>query len=251
MKIKTVIIEDEINARKALENMLSFYCPEIVVSGHAASVEAGLNLISKSPPDLLLLDVHLPDGTGFDLMKRIKKKDFKIVFVTAHDQYALEAIKLSALDYLLKPVKPDELRKAITKVEQALEKEEQLRLQIDTALHNLNQNNPHKKLILNTSDKVFVLEITQIIHCEAYDNYSKIYINGKNPILISKTLKDLEEMLMTYGFFRIHQSHLLNLNYVDTFEKKGSGQVRIKTGEALPVSVRKKENFFKALKAFV
>ena len=251
MKIKTVIIEDEINARKALENMLSFYCPEIVVSGHAASVEAGLNLISKSPPDLLLLDVHLPDGTGFDLMKRIKKKDFKIVFVTAHDQYALEAIKLSALDYLLKPVKPDELRKAITKVEQALEKEEQLRLQIDTALHNLNQNNPHKKLILNTSDKVFVLEITQIIHCEAHDNYSKIYINGKNPILISKTLKDLEEMLMTYGFFRIHQSHLLNLNYVDTFEKKGSGQVRIKTGEALPVSVRKKENFFKALKAFV
>ncbi len=251
MKIKTVIIEDEINARKALENMLSFYCPEIVVSGHATSVEAGLNLISKSPPDLLLLDVHLPDGTGFDLMKRIKKKDFKIVFVTAYDQYALKAIKLSALDYLLKPIKPDELRKAMTKVEQALEKEEQLSLQIDTALHNLNRNNPHKKLILNTSDKVFVLEIAQIIHCEAQDNYSKIYIKGKDPILISKTLKELEEMLMTYGFFRIHQSHLLNLNYVEAFEKKGSGQVRIKTGGALPVSIRKKESFFKALKAFV
>ena len=251
MKIKTVIIEDEVNARKALENLLSFYCPEIVVAGEAASIEEGLKVIQKESPRLLLLDVHLPDGTGFDLIKKIKKKDFKIVFVTAHDQYALQAIKMSALDYLLKPVKPGELRKAITRVEKALEEEEQISLQIDTAIHNLEHTSNNKKIILNTNDKVFVLEVARIVHCEAQDNYSRIYIDGKDTILISKTLKELEEMLSAYGFFRIHQSHLLNLNYVETFEKKGSGRVRTKTGEVLPVSIRKKEGFFKALKTFL
>ncbi len=251
MKIKTLIIEDEQNARKALENMLTFYCPEVELTGHAATVADGLKLIRKTPPDLLLLDVHLPDGTGFDLVKKIRKKQFKIVFVTAYDQYALKAIKLSALDYLLKPVKPDELRKAITKVQQALEKEEQLSLQIETVLHNLNHSNPRKKLILNTSDKVFVLDIAQLVHCEAQDNYVKIFIRQKEDILIAKTLKELEEMLAPYGFFRIHQSHLVNLNFVEAFEKKGTGRVRLKTGERLPVSTRKKEPFLKALQSFV
>ena len=251
MKIKTLIIEDEQNARKALENMLTFYCPEVELTGHAATVADGLKLIRKTPPDLLLLDVHLPDGTGFDLVKKIRKKQFKIVFVTAYDQYALKAIKLSALDYLLKPVKPDELRKAITKVQQALEKEEQLSLQIETVLHNLNHSNPRKKLILNTSDKVFVLDIAQLVHCEAQDNYVKIFIRQKEDILIAKTLKELEEMLAPYGFFRIHQSHLVNLNFVEAFEKKGTGRVRLKTGERLPVSTRKKELFLKALQSFV
>ncbi len=251
MMIKTIIIEDEINARKALENMLSFYCPEIVVSGHASSIEEGIIIIQQQSPQLLLLDVHLSDGTGFDLIKKLKKKNLKIVFVTAHDQYALQAIKMSALDYLLKPVKPSELCRAIAKVEKALENEEQISIQIDTAIHNLENTGNNKKIILNTNDKMFVLEISQIVHCEAQDNYSKIYINGKETIMISKTLKELEEMLLSYGFFRIHQSHLINLNYVETFEKKGSGQVRITTGGVLPVSVRKKEGFFKALKAFV
>ncbi|UBM62494.1 LytTR family DNA-binding domain-containing protein [Candidatus Sulfidibacterium hydrothermale] len=251
MKIKTLIIEDEQNARKAIENMLTFYCPEVELAGYASSVKEGLELIRKSSPDLLLLDVHLPDGTGFDLMKKISKKRFKIVFVTAHDQYALKAIKLSALDYLLKPVKPDELRKAMNKVHQVMEREEQLNLQIDTVLHNINRNNPHKKLILNTSDKVFVLEIAQLVHCEAQDNYVKIFVREKDPILIAKTLKELEEMLTPYGFFRIHQSHLVNLNFVVAYEKKGTGLVRLKTGERLPVSSRKKEYFLKALQSFV
>jgi len=249
MKIKTIIIEDEINARKALENMLSFYCPEIEIVGHANSVKEGVALIENTIPDLLLLDVHLPDGTGFDLLKKIKKKDFKIVFVTAYDQYALKAIKLSALDYLLKPVKPDELRLAISKVQQVLENEEQINLQIETCIDNFNNVSQDKKLILNTNENVFVVEIKQLVRCEASENYTNIFIEGKNKIMISKTLKEFEEMLSVYGFFRVHQSHLINLQYVDYYEKKGSGNVRLKTGESIPVSVRKKESFLKALKS--
>jgi two-component system LytT family response regulator len=248
MKIKTIIIEDELNARKALVNLLEFYCPDIELMGQASNVQEGIKLIQENTPHLLFLDVHLPDGTGFDLIKKANKKTFKIVFVTAHDQYALRAIKMSAMDYLLKPVQPNELRKAVAKVEAAIENEEQLNLQIDTALHNLDRSNQGKKIILNTSENIHVLEINEIVHCEAQDNYAKIYIINKESILIAKPLKELEEMLMTYGFYRIHQSHLINLHFVETYEKKGTGRVRLKTGEVLPVSTRKKDQFLKALR---
>jgi two-component system LytT family response regulator len=249
MNIKTIIIEDEVNARKALINMLSFYCPEVEIAGHAASVKEGIALIEKTSPNLLLLDVHLPDGTGFDLVKKIKKKDFKIVFITAYDQYALKAIKLSALDYLLKPVKPDELRLAISKVQEAIESEERINLQIDTCIDNFSKASQDKKIILNTIDNLFVIEVKHLIRCEASENYTNIFIEGKNKIMISKTLKEFEEMLSAYGFFRIHQSHLINLQYVDSYEKKGGGNVRLKTGERVPVSTRRKENFLKVLKS--
>jgi len=250
MKIETIIIEDEVNARKALENMLSFYFPEIEIIGHAASVKDGVTLIKQSNPHLLLLDVHLEDGTGFDLVKKLPKKDFKIVFVTAYDMYALKAIKLSALDYLLKPVKPSELRKAIGKVKKVLENEEIMSLQIDTCIENLNNVNQENKIILNTNNNVFVIEIMKLVRCEANENYTNVYVAGRNKILISKTLKDFEEMLSAYGFFRTHQSHLINLQYVDYYEKRGGGKVHLKTGEVIPVSLRRKEGFLNALKTF-
>jgi len=250
MEIKTIIIEDETNARKALENMLTFYAPDIKIVGHAESVADGLTLINEQNPDLLLLDVHLSDGTGFDLLKKIKNKSFKIVFVTAFDKYALPAIKLSAIDYLLKPVKPDELRKAISKVRNAMEDEEQANLQIETVIENFNQNNQNKKIILNTNTNIYVIEINQLVHCESVGNYTTVHIKEKDKVMISKTLKEFEGMLSPYGFFRIHQSHLINMEYVETYEKKGGGRVKLKTGEVLAVSSRKKDNFIKVLQAY-
>lgn len=249
MKIKTIIIEDEANSRKALENMLLFYCPDIEIAGHAASVKEGVSLIKKKSPELIFLDVNLPDGTGFDLVKKIKNKNFKLVFITAFDKYALKAIKLSALDYLLKPVKPDELRHAVSKVQQVLEQEEQINLQIETCIDNLNNESQDKKIILNTNENIFVVEINKLIHCEANENYTNVYIKDKNKIVISKTLKEFEEMLSVYGFFRVHQSHLINLQYVDYYEKKGRGCVQLKNGESIPVSQRRKKIFFNALKS--
>ncbi len=251
MKIQTVIIEDEVNARKALMNMLSFYCPTVEVTGQADTIERGTKLIQGLSPDLLLLDVQLPDGTGFDLIKKIKKRNFKLVFITAYDEYALKAIKLSALDYLLKPVKPNELTGAINKVAEAMENEERISLQLETCIENVHHTNQNKKIILNTSDNIHVLEVKKIIRCEASENYTNIFVKDKPKIMLAKTLKEFEEMLTTYGFFRIHQSHLINLDFVDSYVKKGAGVALLKTGDRIPVSTRRKEGFLKALETIL
>lgn len=251
MTIKAFIVEDEVNSRKALENMLEFYCKSIEVIGYSDNIADAQKTIEKEKPDLLLLDVRLPDGSGFDLLKKVKFKGVKVVFITAYDEYALKAIKLSAIDYLLKPVKPSELKNAIEKVSSAIENEERLNLQLDTYLSNMQDSNQNKKIILNTSDKIHVIEIENLIRCEASENYSAIYVEDHEKIIISKTLKEFEELLSVYGFFRCHQSHLINLNYVDSYDKKGAGNILLTTGDRVPLSVRRKEGFLKALKTFV
>ncbi len=250
MKIRTIIVEDEVNARKAMENMLDFYFSSIEIVGTAGNVADGVKLIKKELPDLLFLDVHLPDGTGFDLIKKVADLDFNLVFVTAHNEYALKAIKLSALDYILKPVSPKELNSAIIKVQKALENKEQINLQLETCVENVKENNQQKKIILNTSDSVFVVELEKLVRCEASENYTLIIVDGKEKIMMAKTLKEFEEMLSGYGFFRTHQSHLINLNYVETFDKSNNN-ILLKTGENVVVSTRKKESFLKALQNFV
>ncbi len=251
MEIKTIIVEDEVNARKALENMLNFYSESVKVIGTAATVAEGVALIQKESPDLILLDVNLPDGTGFDLVKKLRNNTAKLVFITAYDEYALKAIKLSALDYLLKPVKPNELTSAIKKVEEALEIEERINLKIDTCIENYKNSNQDKKIIINTTDNLFVIEVKKLIRCESSENYTHIFIDGKDRITVAKTLKEFEEMLTSYGFFRLHQSHLVNLNFVEAYEKKSGGYARLLSGERIPVSSRRKENFLKALEAIV
>ncbi|MCF8234423.1 MAG: LytTR family DNA-binding domain-containing protein [Bacteroidales bacterium] len=251
MAIKTIIVEDEVNARKALVNMLEFYEKDVEIIGQAKNLEEGIELIKNNQPDLVLLDVRLPDGTGFDLISKLKKYSFKLVFVTAYNEYALKAIKLSALDYLLKPVKPNELNRALDKVREAVENEEQLKVKYETAIENFSKPAPKRKIILNTVDSMYVLEVSGIIRCEASENYTSVYAKDKGRIMLAKTLKDFEEMLVPFGFFRVHQSHLVNLQYVDTYEKRGSGRVLLKNGEKIPVSTRRKEGFLRALEAII
>jgi len=248
--IRTVIVEDEVNARKALENMLGFYFDFIEIVGVAGTVKEGVALIKEQKPELLLLDVHLPDGTSFDLIKKVKHQDFKLVFITAHNEYALKAIKLSALDYILKPVNPGELTAAINKVQEAIEKEEQIELKLDAVVDNAKATNLNKKIILNTSSSLFVVEINQLLRCESSENYTRVFVKGKDSIMMAKTLKEFEEILSTYGFFRIHQSHLINIHYVDAFDKSNN-IVLLKTGDRIPISTRKKENFLKTLQSII
>ena len=249
MEINTIVIEDEVNARQALENMLSYHCPDINIIASADSVKEGVQLIKTHQTDLLFLDVNLPDGTGFDILKKISKHTFKVVFITAYDEYALPAIKMCALDYLMKPVKPDDLIGAVNKVKQALDNEERYSTNIDTCIENYKAQGQQKKIIINTSESMFVLEIRNILRCEASENYTNILLTNAPPILVAKTLKEFEEMLTSFGFFRVHQSHLVNLRYVASYEKKSGGHARLHNDLRLPVSKRRKEGFLKALEA--
>ncbi len=244
--IRTVIVEDEVNARKALENMLDFYFNFIEIVGRAGTVKEAVTLINEQKPELLLLDINLPDGTGFDIISKVKQHDFKLVFITAHNEHALKAIKLSALDYLTKPVNPGDLRKAISKVQEAIEKEEQINLKLDAYVENVQAKDHNKKIILNTSSSLFVVEINQLVRCEASENYTKVFVRDKDNIMMAKTLKEFEEILSTYGFFRTHQSHLININYIDAYDKSNN-LVLLRTGDKIPISTRKKENFLKTL----
>jgi len=249
MKIRTIIIEDEINARKALKNMLQFYCDEVEIIGETDKVAEGIQLIRESKPDLVILDVHLTDGTGFDVMEKTRSENFKVIFSTAYDEYALQAIKISALDYLLKPVKPNELRKAIQKAVDAIENDEMRDMQVEACINNVHSPAAHKKVILNTLESIHMVETGKIIRCEGSDNYTNVYIENKDRLLISKTLKEFEELLNPFGFFRVHQSHIINLHNVDLYDKKSGGMAVLNDGSKIPVSSRRKEGFLKALAA--
>ena len=247
MKIKAIIVDDEENARKALLNMLEFYCQDIEIAGIAENITAAFDLIQKTTPELVFLDIQMPDGNGFELLKKFKKIPFKVIFVTAFDQFALRAIKLSAVDYLLKPVSPRDLIKSTNKVMDELAKEERLAQKLEALEENMDTSQQAKKIILNTSTNMHVLKLEDIIRCEADENYTRVMTNDGKVVMVAKTIKEFDEMLTPYGFCRIHQSHLINLNHVITYEKGSSGMVVLSSNEKVPVSGRRKEFFLSAL----
>ncbi len=247
MKIRTIIVDDERNARKALANMLGFYCSDVELVGEAGSMDDGITLIENEKPDLVLLDIVLGKNTGFDLLKKIKKINFKLIFVTAHDEYALRAIKMSALDYILKPIKPKELISGINKVSEVIDNEEKLRLKVDALVSNTTSSNTEKRIIVNTVGSIYVLEVKNIVRCESDENYTLIHLSNAPRIMVARTLKDFEEMLVPHGFFRVHQSHLVNLDFISSFEKGSGGHILLKDGQKIPVSTRRKDSFLKAL----
>jgi two-component system, LytTR family, response regulator len=246
--LRTLIVDDEVKCRKALVNLISYYCQDVVVVGEAYDVASAKLAIDKFEPDLLLLDVEMTDGTGFDLLRSLDDIDFKLIFVTAHERYALQAIKFSALDYLLKPVKPDDLVEAIQKA-QKLEKEE-LGVKIEAYNENIKTPDAPRKLVLNTSNNIYVVDIDNIIRCESDQNYTKIYFKDRDMVLVSKTLKEFDLMLSERGFYRVHQSHLINLSFIDYYEKGLGGTLILKNRIRIPVSSRRKEKFLKLFDDF-
>jgi two-component system, LytTR family, response regulator len=246
--LRTLIVDDEVKCRKALVNLISYYCQDVVVVGEAYDVASAKLAIDKFEPDLLLLDVEMTDGTGFDLLRSLDDIDFKLIFVTAHERYALQAIKFSALDYLLKPVKPDDLVEAIQKA-QKLEKEE-LGVKIEAYNENIKTPDAPRKLVLNTSNNIYVVDIDNIIRCESDQNYTKIYFKDRDMVLVSKTLREFDLMLSERGFYRVHQSHLINLSFIDYYEKGLGGTLILKNRIRIPVSSRRKEKFLKLFDDF-
>jgi len=250
--ITALLIDDDINLRNGMKTLLERYAPEIKIVGEADSVKSGLKAMDTLSPKVVFLDIQLGDGTGFDILEQLAAKNGKsvshIVFITAHEQYAIKAFRFSALDFLLKPVDPEELQKVIAKIKSVVEKNEGFE-HIDLLLENIRRKvDKFKRIALSTSDGIHLFEVSDIIRCESEDNYTKFYIKNRKPVLISKTLKEYEELLADHGFERIHQSHLINLAYLKSYIKKDGGYVVMADNSNLPISQRKKERLQDFLK---
>lgn len=242
---KAIIIDDENRTRDLIAKMINSFGLDIEAIPAAESVETGIKAIEEHQPDIVFLDIKMPDGTGFDLLKAVPNKNFEVIFITAHEEFAIKAIKFSALDYILKPVDPEELKAAVI---QALEtigskKEES---QFDALQMNI-QPNQKRRLVLKTQESVHIVELDHIIRCEADRNYTSFYLTEGKKILVSKTLKDYETLLSGYNFLRVQQSHLINLDFVARYDKGNGGCVVMKDGSEVPLSPAKRDLFFKII----
>jgi two-component system LytT family response regulator len=243
--IKALIIDDENRTRELIAKMITSFGFDIEAIPAGENVQSGIKAIEEIKPDIVFLDIQMPDGTGFDVLKSVKEKNFEVVFITAHEEFAIKAIKFSALDYLLKPIDPMELKAAVEKAMKTInEKKEDS--QFD-ALQNNIQPNQKRRLVLKTQESVYVVELDEIIRCEADRNYTSFFLSGGKKILVSKTLKEYETLLSSHNFLRVQQSHLINLDYVDRYDKGNGGSVVMKDGSEVPLSPAKREVFFKIL----
>ena len=235
--LRTLIIDDELSNRQFISGMLEQHFPNVEVIGEAEGVASGLEAIRNLSPDLVLLDIRMEDGEGFDILSQLGAIDFKIIFITAFEEYALKAIKFSALDYLLKPVSLPEMKKAIEKAENQIIKDLHVQLaELNTNLQSIN----NKKIVLRSVDKLQIIPVQDIMHAEADRNYSNFFINNSKKITVSYPLKDYEDMLIEQGFFRIHKSHIVNLAFIESYVKSDGAYITLNDGSSLPVADRKK-----------
>lgn len=245
MSRKVLIIDDEKPTRTFIRKMLESFDLNLSVYIDGENVASGIEAIEDIQPDIVLLDIQMPDGNGFDVLKNVKFKQFEVIFITAFQEFAVQAIKFSALDYILKPIDAEELHTASTNALQLVDHKKE-DTQFAALQHNIHPQHK-RKLVLKTQESIFVIEIDDIVHCEADKNYTFFYLNDGKKILVSKTLKDYDTMLSGFSFFRVHQSHLINLNYVERYDKHDGGSVILKDGSSIPLSPAKKDQFFKSL----
>ncbi len=240
--IRCVIVDDESKAREILVQMLKLYCSRVEVVGQARDVSSAYEIINEEDPDLVLLDINMPDGSGFDLLSKYSKINFRVVFVTAHEEYAIKAFRFSALDYLLKPIDPSELISAIEKIVENYPANS-INEQFDTFKANFlkEEHQNEKRIVLKTQENIFVIDLKDIIRCKSEKNYTYFYFSNRDKIIVSRTLKEYEDILTEYDFMRVHRSHLINLKQIDRFEKNDGGMVIMSDGSEVDVSYRKKD----------
>jgi two-component system, LytTR family, response regulator len=231
--IRAVIIDDIPEAVSVLKSDLENYCVNIDVIGSADGVVSGAKLIKELKPDLVFLDIQMKDGSGFDLLEILNDVNFKLIFTTASDEYAVKAFKFSAVDYLLKPIDPDELMDAVSRVE-GQDKPAQ---RIDLLKENLVKT---KRIALNTLEKIHIVNVEEILRCESNINYTMFYFTDNTKLLVTKTLKEFDSLLSGHNFIRVHQSHLINTHFIKEF-LKSAGEIVMKDGTRVPVSTRKKQ----------
>ncbi len=245
-QMRVVLVDDDSVVRENVRTLLSIYAQDCEVIAEASGVREGVETIKREHPDLVLLDVEMKDGTGFDLLSIYGELDFKVIFVTGHNEFAIKAFKFSAIDYVLKPIDPIDLQSAIQKARTVLNTSEQ-QLKVTNLVENKQKSSDDQKVILKDAETVFLVAIKDIIRCESEGNYTKFFLEDGRKITITKTLKEYDQLFQEHHFFRAHQSHLINLRHFDRYEKREGGIVYMKDGSTLPVAVRKKELLMEAL----
>ncbi len=235
--MKTLLIEDKAYIRKALLNLLQLIDSEVEVIGECESVKEAVIVANACKPELIFLDINLLDGTAFNFLEQTKNLTFKVIFITAYEEFALQALKIGAVDYILKPVDVEDLRVALQKVKSLPIAEQQKQIKTVKEVW----NNEDSKLILSLHDSFQVVDLNELLYCESDKGYTTFYCSDGKKYLASKTLKEFENQLIAANFIRPHQSYMVNLNFIDKYEK--SGVIYLKNGKKIPVSSRKKEPF--------
>lgn len=239
-RIRTVIVEDEPKSLLALKTLLERYCPDIELVGTASSVSEGIRVIPSIKPELVFMDIAMPDGNAFDLLNRLDKKEFEIIFITAYNDYALKAFEFSALHYLLKPINYLDLQQAVQRYQKLKPS-----LNLDSRLEILNENLERKytRISLPTQEGLTVVELASIMHIESSSNYSLLHFAQGDSLLVSKSLNQFEEMLAGLGFVRIHNTHIINGKQVRKYHRGRGGRVTLTNGTNLAVSASRKKTF--------
>jgi two-component system LytT family response regulator len=236
--IKAILIDDIEQARITLKKDLQVYGRDVEVIAEAGGVVEGARLLKTLHPDVVFLDIQMQDGSGFDLLDILPEIPFRIIFITASDAHAIKAFRYAAIDYLLKPVDPDELVAALDKLrKEQVDENEKYKL-LNESLKN--HNKPHTRLALHTQEKIHIVDINDIIRCESNVNYTEFFFMDGKKLLVTKTLKEFEDLLTDHGFFRVHQSHLVNTKFIKEFVKADGGSILMSNGNVIPVSTRKR-----------
>ncbi len=248
MMIKAVIIDDEQNNIDNLTILLQQHCPQVAILATATNTNDGKNVILKHQPDLVFLDIQMPEKNGFELLKSLPNYPFEIIFVTAYDQYGIQAVKFSAIDYLLKPINIEELKIAVQKVvEKHILKKQNLRLENLIELLHQKQHKQMHRIALQSVKETRFIEPDAIIRCESSNNYTSFFLSNLETIIVSKPIYEYESLLEDYGFIRCHQSHLVNKKYIKSLLKNDGGFLLLEDGTEIPISRQKKELIKKEL----
>lgn len=242
--LTSLIIDDEINSRDTLKKFLTAYCPEVEVVAEGSSVKEGLDIIKTHDPQLVFLDIHLTDGEGFDILRQLGEIRFEIIFTTGFDNFAIKAIKYAALDYLLKPLIPEELQEA---VKRALQKRNEALQTITPAIQPSTVTAPVSRIAVPDNNGLKVIQLNKIIYCTAKGNYTSFTMADQAELLVCKTLKEYDVTLPQPPFLRIHNSHIINLDHVKSYVKGRGGQAEMTNGVFVDIARNRKQPFLDAL----
>lgn len=240
--ITAVLVDDEFNNIENLSNLLHSHCPDVSIIGTATNAESAKAIIEEKKPELVFLDIQMPDKSGFDLLQSLDGHNFEVIFVTAHDRYGIQAIKFSAVDYLLKPVDIGELKSAVQKAVSRKSQQSQNK-QVQNLLQLLNHQNfrEEHRIALPTAKETRFVETQKIVRCESSNNYTAFFFQSGEKLVVSKPIYEFEELLKDYGFLRCHQSHLVNKKYIKSWVKEDGGYLVLEDGTEIPISRQKKE----------
>ncbi|MGC4103683.1 LytR/AlgR family response regulator transcription factor [Ferruginibacter sp.] len=245
-QLKAILVDDELSSLQNLQQKLVEFCPDIKVIATAQKPEDAILLINQQQPDVVFLDIEMPRMNGFRMLDEIEQINFDIIFTTAYNHYAVDAIRISAFDYLTKPIAISDLQKAVERL--AKYRQFQTKDKLGVLKNSLNTNkNQDEKIVIATNEGMEFITINTILHIESSSNYSKIYLQNGKSMVVTKLLKDFEDMLLPYRFYRIHNSHLINLKYIEKYIKGDGGQVRLTNGTVIDVARRKKDEFLKLI----